>query len=165
MSDVFKYLITFVCSGTFIGFLQYLINRHDSRNDKISKLQSEIEENDKSSKERDEEQLKAIEELRKAMIQSAEDSHEMKQYMVGIGETVVGLAQDKLVFLTDMYQERGYITTREQAILTAIYIPYHDKLNGNGNGKAGYEYVMNHVEVVSEEEAHKRNQQRSVSSK
>lgn len=160
-------LLTVFTSGGFLLFVQYLINRHDARNDKIKKLNKKIddglEERENTGKERYEEHKEAIEELRQAILKLT-DSTEQTQQMLkesidrnqktasDLAELVVGLGQDKLVYLTDKYQRRGAITNKEKAGLTSIYVPYHDKLGGNGYGKIGYEYCMA-LPVISEEEA------------
>ena len=65
-------------------------------------------------------------------------------------ELLVGLAQNTLVYLTDKYTSRGVITLDELAVLEEIYTPYHEKLHGNGRGKAGIE-ACRKLPKVSEE--------------
>ena len=163
-----KTIVTVVLSGGFLSFLQYMINRHDTRHDQIKALEKKLEdglkERDETGKGRYDEHKDAIEELRQAIIAMAEDSKETKRILTesikenrditaNVAELVVGLGQDKLIHLTDKYQRRGAITNKEKASLKAIYVPYHDKLGGNGYGKMGYEYCMDQLPVVTEEEA------------
>ena len=77
----------------------------------------------------------------------------------GLGEGIMGLSHDKLVYMTDKITARGAITLKEQATLTSIYEPYI-KLNGNGDAKAGYKHVMG-LKVVSDEEARKMDNEHS----
>ena len=69
-----------------------------------------------------------------------------------MGDELMGLAHDKLVFLTDKFQKRGAITLKEKATLNSIYEPYSKGLHGNGDGKTGYEYAMQ-LPVVTDKEA------------
>ena len=77
----------------------------------------------------------------------------MRDYNQSVGDLVVGLGQDKLIYLTEKYRKRGGITLKEQAALKSIYIPYHIKLNGNGYGELGFNYCMNDLPVISDSEA------------
>lgn len=163
-----KDLITLLISGGFFVFLQFLINRHDTRNDRIrqldNKIDSGLEDRENTGKQRYEEHKEAIEELRQAIIQLADSTKETQDMLMqsiernqkteeNLADLVVGLGQDRIIHLCDTYQKRGAMTIKEQANLTAIYVPYHDKLGGNGYGKKGYEYCMA-LPVVTEEEAH-----------
>lgn len=154
-------IITVIGSGAFFSFLQFLITRkdkkkEDEKNDKFNKLQQEftdgLREREQTSIDRYNEHKEAINKLEEAIKQLTENDTKMTQYMNSIGNGVLGLAHDRLIFLTDHYQRRGCITLKEKANLDAIYKPYHDDLGGNGDGKMGYEYCMQ-LPVVSEEEA------------
>ena len=155
-SDFLGYILTFIFSGAFVGFIQYLINRNDTRNDRFKTLQNEFQAGldlrESTGKARYDEHAEAIKELRDIMTQLASTTAEQQKLLDANAALLVGLAQDKLVYLTDKCQKRGAITLKEKAILTAIYEPYHDKLNGNGHGKTGYEFAMN-LPVVSDIEA------------
>ena len=160
-------LITVFTSGGFLVFIQFMINRHDVKNDRIKELNKKIEdglkEREDMGKQRYDEHREAIEELRQAILQLTDNTKETQEMLLtsikrnqevaeNLSELVVGLGQDRLIHLCDTYQKRGAITIKEQANLTAIYVPYHDKLGGNGYGKKGYEYCMA-LPVVTEEEA------------
>lgn len=158
MSEIIKYLLTFLLSSGFIGFVQFLIQRNDNRNSKIDQLEEELrnekDERERISNERYEECKEAMDELRKVMAQLAETPAQQQTVIDANSELLVALTQAQLVELTNKYQNRGAITLTEKAILTAIYKPYHDKLGGNGYGKMGYTYAMKLPEVT-DEEAHK----------
>lgn len=160
-------LITVFSSGGFLVFVQFMINRHDVKNDRIKELNKKIDdglkEREDMGKQRYDEHKEAIEELRQAIIQLADNTKETQEMLMqsidrnqktadNLSELVVGLGQDRIIYLSDKYQKRGAITNKEKASLTAIYVPYHDKLGGNGYGKMGYEYCMA-LPVVTEEEA------------
>lgn len=68
-----------------------------------------------------------------------------------MADTSVGLAHDKIVYLTDRIIERGAVTMKEKATLESIYTPYV-KLGGNSYAKKGMEHV-DKLPVVTEEEA------------
>jgi hypothetical protein len=154
MNENIKTLLTVLLSGGFLTFLQFLINRHDAKHNKYAELKKMIvdglQERDNTGKERYEENSEAIEELRKIMKELAKTTLEQKQVVTANSELLVGLAQDRLAFLTDRYIKRGVITLDELAILEEIYEPYHDKLGGNGRGKAGIEQCRR-LPIVSEE--------------
>ena len=157
MADWIKFALTLICSGAFFTFLQFLITRHDSKANKFTELETKIttglKEREDTGKERFETHRDAIEELRKVILSLSESTQETQKCTMAVGELVVGLGQDKLVYLTDKYRNRGGITLKEQANLKSIYIPYHDKLNGNGYGEIGYTYCMNELPIISEEDA------------
>lgn len=67
---------------------------------------------------------------------------------------LLGLAHDRIVFLTDCYVRRGAITLKEKRNLRFLYEPYSE-LGGNGDCKIGYE-ACEKLDVVSEEEAQER---------
>lgn len=157
MADWIKLGLTLLFSGGFYTFITFLINRHDSKANKFTDLEnmitSGLKEREDTGKERFETHRDAIEELRKAILSLSESTQETQKCTMAVGELVVGLGQDKLVYLTDKYRNRGGITLKEQANLKSIYIPYHDKLNGNGYGEIGFTYCMNELPIISEEEA------------
>ena len=84
------------------------------------------------------------------MKQLAKTTIEQQKVITANSELLVGLAQDRLVYLTDKYIKRGCITLDELAVLEQIYEPYHGKLKGNGRGKAGIE-MCRQLPIVSEE--------------
>lgn len=160
MNETIKTLLTVLLSGGFLTFLQFLINRYDKKHDKLKELRDEfrkgLTDRENTGKERYDEHKEAIEELRKAMLTLSTSAQETQKLTSAMSELVVGLGQDKIVYLTDKYRNRGGITLKEKAGLESIYIPYHDKLKGNGYGKIGFDYCMNELPIISEEEAIQR---------
>lgn len=96
----------------------------------------------------------SIKKLNEAILQLTKNDTEIKEYIKYVGDEIMGLAHDKLVYLTDHYQARGAITLKEKSTLEAIYRPYAEGLGGNGDGKTGFEYAMQ-LPVVSDEKARK----------
>lgn len=167
MNTFLQILITIIGSGAFFSFIQFLITRHDTRNDthnkEIQELRKEftegLDEREERGLQRYEEHRESIRKLNDAIYQLTQNDTkieasqaEMQQYMYHVGDELMGLAHDRLVHLTDKYQQRGAITIKEIATLKAIYKPYHDGLNGNGDGQAGYEFAMT-LPVVTDEQA------------
>lgn len=154
MNETVKLILTFLLSSSFVGFVQFLINRHDAKHNKYAELEKMIEdglqEREDTGRKRYEKHAEAIEELRNVLKELAKTTLEQKQVVTANSELLVGLAQDRLAFLTDRYIKRGVITLDELAILEEIYEPYHDKLGGNGRGKAGIEQCRR-LPIVSEE--------------
>ena len=102
--------------------------------------------------ERYQEHQKSIEELRQAMIKLAENTEETKKLGDYMGQSLMGLTHDKLIYLGKCYQRRGAITLAEKNNLKLLYTPYHDGLGGNSDGEGYYTYCMN-LPVVTDEEA------------
>ena len=151
MSVITQIVLTILGSGAFFSFVQFLIQRKDKekeldRTNQIEELRAELRQGLDEREERElskyNEHRESIIKLNEAIFQLTENDTQMKEYMKHVGDEVVGLAHDKLVYLTDKYQERGAITLKEKATLEAIYTPYHDGLGGNGDGKTGYEFAM-----------------------
>ena len=136
------------------GLIQYFINRHDNKHNEVAALKQYVEkgltEREATGKTRYEEHQTSIKELRELLTQFATNTVEQKEIINANSALLVGLAQDRLVFLTDKYIKRGVITLDELAILEEIYEPYHEKLKGNGRGKAGIE-MCRKLPIVSEE--------------
>ena len=143
--ETLKTVLTVVFSGAFFTFLQFMITRHDSKNDELKSLREAmnkgLEERELTGKERYLEHRESIQKLNEAIIKLTENDTQMSKYMRSVGDGIVGLGHDKLVYLTDKYIMRGKITYEEQATLKAVYEPYA-QLGGNGVGKSGFETCM-----------------------
>ena len=98
------------------------------------------------------EHKEAIQELREAMIALAKNTEETKRIGQYLGQSLMALTHDKLIFLGKQYQKRGAITLAEKNNLKLLYTPYHDGLGGNSDGEGYYTYCMN-LPVVTDEEA------------
>ena len=142
MGEDLKFILTIVCSGASLLFVQFLIQRHDSKKDKTDELKKVIEdglkERDEIGKQRFEENSQAFQELRKAVTELAKSNTEKNKVNEANSELLVAMAQDRIVYLTDKYIKRGVKTIDEMAIVESIYKPY-SKLGGNGRAKAGVE--------------------------
>lgn len=140
------------------GLIQFFITRKDNHNDELKsvkdELKRELDENKATEISHYLEHKEAIEKLNEAIFQLTKNDTEQSKYIRYIGDELMGLAHDKLVYLTDHYQARGAITLKEKATLEAIYKPYHEGLHGNGDGKVGYEFAMT-LPVVSDSQAEK----------
>lgn len=146
-------------AGAVFGFLQFLINRHDSKDHQLEELKetmhSELKDSIVVENERFERQHIEIKRLTQMVEQLAEAQSKSQKYDEAMGQAIVGLTHDKIVYLTDriaLRGESGAITLKEKATLTSLYIPYHDGLHGNGDAQAGYEHCMT-LRVVSDAEA------------
>ena len=88
-------------SNALFAFLQFLITRKDSKDDKLKILEREVQEGldarEAKGRERYEEHRAAIEELRGMMMQIASSTLEQQKYSESIGSVLMGLAQDKIV--------------------------------------------------------------------
>ena len=159
MNTTLEIIGAVIGSNALFAFIQFLISRHDNNKDKIKeldkKIDDELKERDEKSLEQYKEHQESIAKLNEAILQLTENDTNIQKYIHYVGDELMGLAHDKLVHLTDKYQIRGGITLKEKATLEAIYLPYHDGLGGNGDGKTGYEYAMK-LPVISDAEARKR---------
>ena len=171
-------IIAVIGSGAIFSFIQFLIQRRDNKANKIDQLckkidedmkaQSEeskqryrilqkelkdgLDERENTGKERFLQHQEAIQKLNEAIFQLTKNDTEQNQRLKYIGDELMGLAHDKLVYLTDHYQARGAITLKERATLEAIYKPYHEGLGGNGDGEQGYKYAIQ-LPVVTDSKA------------
>lgn len=146
-------IATAAISGGFFVFLQFLIQRKDNKTEESNSFREEfskgLQEREQTGKARYEEHKESIRKLEDAILQLTKNDADMAEYMKYMGAELMGLAHDKLVWFTDKIAARNAITLKEKATLEAIYRPYHDGLNGNGDGQTGYEYCMG-LKVVSE---------------
>lgn len=165
-------------SGAVFGFVQFLIQRSDNKKAQLKKDEHEelrkefnkgLQEREDVGRKRYEEHKIAIEQMTKEhkkdfeillkAIKNVEGSNEklcekvdtVADYQKNIGDGVMGLSHDKLIFSTGKIAERKAITLKEKATLTSIYDPYR-RLGGNGDCKTAYEHVMS-LNVISDEEA------------
>lgn len=178
MDQTLQIVLTILGSGALFSFIQFLIQRKDTKEDKnIDKKFEEVnkriddglEERDKTGLKRYEEDRQSIEdivELHKKDLQSLLDALvELKKNDERIEKTInsisdnqknvcdalIGMAHDKIIYMTDKITERGYITLKERATLDSIYQPYR-AMGGNSHAKAGYEHVIE-LDVISDEKA------------
>lgn len=100
------------------------------------------------------EHQESIKELRQAILALTKDAEERKKLESHIGDSLMALTHDKLVYLGKCYQKRGAITLSEQNNLKLLYEPYHNGLGGNSDGEGYYTYCMN-LPIVTDEEAKK----------
>lgn len=154
--DWAQLLVTFLGILLGSGLIQFFINRKDDKENRIKQIQrelrKEIDEKEKRNEQHYLEHKEEIQKLNEIIVQLSENDAKQSEYMKHIGNELVGLAHDRLVCLTDKFQDRGGITLKEKATLKAIFEPYHNGLGGNGDGQAGYEYCMS-LPVIAEEEA------------
>lgn len=178
MDQSLQIVLTILGSGALFSFIQFLIQRKDTKEDKnIDKKFEEVnkriddglEERDKTGLKRYEEDRQSIEdivELHKKDLQSLLNAlGELKKNDERIEKTInsisddqknvcdalIGMAHDKIIYMTDKITERGYITLKERATLDSIYQPYR-AMGGNSHAKAGYEHVIE-LDVISDEKA------------
>lgn len=158
MIDWAQLIVTFLGILLGSGLIQFFITRKDNKDKEITQIQKELNQEinrkEKKYEQHYSEQKEEIEDLKDVIEKLSRSDFEQSKYMKYVGDEIMGLAHDKLVRLTDKYQDRGAITLKELATLKAIYQPYHEGLGGNGDGQAGYEYCIK-LPVVSEEQAKK----------
>lgn len=133
-------IIAVISSGAFFTFIQYLITRHDKKNNESDNRYQELKEGLENHKEN-------IEKLNQILLENKKENEGIKQLLIGIGH-------DKLVFMTDKIARRGSITLKEKATLDAVFKPY-STMGGNGDGEAGYKYCVT-LPVISDEGAREK---------
>lgn len=178
MDQSLQIVLTILGSGALFSFIQFLIQRKDTKEDKnIDKKFEEVnkriddglEECDKTGLQRYEEDRKSIQEImelhQKDLKNLLDVLEELKNNDERIEKTInsisdnqknvcdalIGIAHDKIIYMTDKITERGYITLKERATLDSIYQPYR-AMGGNSHAKAGYEHVIE-LDVISDEKA------------
>lgn len=189
-ATIIQILLTIIGSGAFFTFLQFLITRHDTKQEKaehseIDSLRTELKDHlentnavwketycdrnfqmiDNLTKElregltdreekglaRYKEHKETINELKTAILQLVQNDTDMKEHLDAIGESLIGLSHDKLIYLSDKYAERGAITLKEKATIKSIYSPYR-KLGGNGDCEIAFNYI-DKLPIISDEKA------------
>ena len=98
------------------------------------------------------EHQESIQELRKVIVALSKDAEDRKKLEEHIGNSLMALTHDKLVYLGKCYQKRGAITLSEKNNLKMLFEPYHNGLGGNSDGEGYYNYCMG-LPVVTDEEA------------
>lgn len=153
---IIQIILTVIGSSALFSFIQFLIQRSDNHNDKFKELREEylkgLNVREETGRKRYEEHRESIAKLNDAILLLTKNDDDINKYLHFMGDELMGLAHDKLVFLTNKISKRNAITLKEKATLNFIYIPYSEGLGGNGDGKTGYEYVMG-LRVVSDAEA------------
>ena len=156
METMLQVVITIIGSGALFSFLQFLITRKDSKEDRFHSLEAYfkkgLNERERMGKQRYEEHKEAIEELRSAIITLTKDAQERKEFEKYMGASLMAITHDKLIRLGKKYQERGAITLSEKNNLKLLFEPYHNGLGGNSDGETYYAYCMN-LPVVTDEVA------------
>lgn len=179
---------TLLGSSALISFFQFLITRkdkkkEDAKKDQFEELRSEfkkgLDDREMTGKQRYDEHRLAIEkmnlehkkdfqELQKAIQQLTDNDtriaksiEEIANKQGTMADGLVGLAHDKIIFLTNKIAERGAVTLQEKATLESMYKPYK-KLGGNGHCQKAWEYVET-LPVVSIEKAKEMDKERTNS--
>lgn len=172
MSEELKTILTVLCSGAFLTFLQFLITRSDNKKDKIKVLEAKIidvlDTCEKTSKTRYDEHETAISELH---IQQQQDYQALKKAINELSGCVkklvttqdvisainVGIVHNMIIEFTNPIIERDGVTYEELATLDSLYVPY-SKLGGNGECKRRYEDV-NKLTKITKERAIKKDKE------
>lgn len=165
--DWTQVIITAVTVLLSSGIVQFFVNRSDkmkeeAKKNELDELRKEfkegLDERERVGKNRYEEHhisiekmslqhqkdfqalIDAIDQLKANDTNITQSIQDIKETQKNIGDAVMGLAHDKLIFCADKISERGYITLREKATLKSMYVPYK-KLGGNGDVATAYDYV------------------------
>lgn len=117
-SEAMTVLVSLLTSGSVVAFVEFLINRHDTRHDQLDAMQKSIAE---VSKKLDELEI-------------------IKQDIRDTKRSVVNIGQDRITWTCKRHLRDGYITVREYAELKDLYESY-EKIGGNSDAKAYYEEV------------------------
>ncbi len=179
MNETTKFILTVIGSGAFLTFLQFLINRFDKKHDRIGELEkrldTELDDRDKTGKARYDEYHASIEEmninhqkdfqeLQRAInqlvqndIKFTESIEKMVQKQEIIASANVGMVHNTIIQFTEPIICRKAVTYEELANLDSLYVPY-SKLGGNGECKRRYEDV-NKLIKISRDEANKRDRE------
>jgi len=165
--------------GVFIssGVIQFFVNRkdkkrEDARKDEYEALRKEfsdgIKERERIGNQRYEEHEISIEKmnlqhqkdfqaLQEAIHKLTDNDTKITESIENIAETqsimadsLVGMAHDRIMHLTDRITARGSITNKEKATIKSMYDPYRG-LGGNGEVREAVEYVLTLPTVTDEE--------------
>lgn len=174
-------------SGAVLGFVEFLIKRKDSKEEKsIDKKIENVEKNfnkglaerenagrerfeihqeaikemAQSHKESFDKLLKAINSLKDHDDKVAKTLNKIADNQEIFGSSLLGLTHFELMYITNIILERKYITLNEKATIESMYEPYI-KLGGNGTVKQNVTHVMQ-FPVITEEQAKKMDEEISA---
>jgi hypothetical protein len=119
--------------------------------DLTKEVRQGLTEREEKGLERYTEHKETIKELKNAVLKLVDNDTKMNTYIESIGQSLIGLSHDKLIYLTDKYTERGAITLKEKATIKSIYEPYR-KLGGNGDCRVAVDYIET-LPIISDEKA------------
>ena len=142
MEQVFPWLstiITALITGGLFSFVQFLINRHDKKNDSIEKLRVELAEGLKRTQEDGDKRFEAHEELitkinnvlKQLEVNDTKQTESLKRQEASL----VGMGHDRIISLGSKYIERGYITKDEYENLNDYLFKPYKALGGNGTAE------------------------------
>jgi len=172
MNEIAKTVLAFLCSGTLLTFVQFLITRRDNKKDKIKVLEQKIidvlDTCEKTSKTRYDEHEAAIKELdfqrqkdykalREALNQLSPVLDKIVTTQDVISAINVGIVHNMIIEFSTPIIEREAVTYEELATLDSLYVPY-SKLGGNGECKRRYEDI-NKLTKISKERAIKKDKE------
>lgn len=151
MEQVFPWLstvITALITGGLFSFIQFLINRHDNKEDELKEIKDAIEvglkETQNLGKERYETHEKAIQEIHKVLKQLEANDTSQTSSLEKQATSLVGIGHDRIVYLGAHYLERGYITQDEYENLNDYLFKPYKALGGNGTA----EKIMKEVDKL-----------------
>ena len=160
--DWLQPVLTFVGVVVGSGLIQFLITRKDNKDTQIETIKKELKEGldarEAKGLERYTEHREEIEKLNQAIFQLTKNDTAQSEFMQKLGDALIGLSHDRLIYLSDICLERGSITRKEQATIESIYNPY-SKLGGNGDCHVAYERI-GALPIISEEDAKKLDRER-----
>nr|DAO15479.1 MAG TPA: holin protein [Caudoviricetes sp.] len=143
-----SYVLTAFLTGGVLSFIQFLISRKDTKDDKLKELEALIETNVKETREigrkRFELHAETLKKLEACLDQLKENDTNQTEFLQRQAASLVGIGHDRILFLGNEYIKRGYITHDEyENLYDYLYIPYK-KLGGNGTA----EKVMREVDKL-----------------
>jgi hypothetical protein len=141
-------IITALITGGLFSFVQFLINRHDKKNDSVEKLRIEFVEGLKQTQEDGDKRFEAHEELitkinevlNQLKVNDAKQTESLKRQEASL----VGMGHDRILYLGSRYIERGYITKDEYENLNDYLFKPYKALGGNGTA----EKIMREVDKL-----------------
>ena len=163
------------------GIIQFFVTRKDKKRDDARKEEYEalrkeflagLEEREKMGKQRYEEHHLSIEKMdlqHQKDFQALQDAirkltdndtkitesiESMAQTQGLMADSLIGMAHDRIMHLTNRIIERGCITNKEKATIKSMYDPYRG-LGGNGEVKEAVDYILT-LPTVTDEEARER---------
>lgn len=146
------------------GFVQFMIQRKDTRDDRIGDLEKNfdkrmdtledmikdgLKEREDTGLKRFDEHEKKYNELKDFMIEHAKTDEERDKYMKCVGNGVMILIHNDIMEFGKRIEQRGAITHKEKSYFEALFKPY-EELGGNGDAKALYNYCMSRTTVSTE---------------
>lgn len=171
MNDTLQIVLALFGGGAVTTLITFFVNRKDKKDDKLRELEEKIskglDERELTGKNRYLEHKEAILDLKtsheedyknlfQALEQLTSNVQANQQTIEIIGEGLMGMIHNTILYTTEPLIKRNGVTYEEIATIEGLYGPYK-KLGGNGDCERRFEDIKK-LPRISKEEAKRRDE-------